>query len=936
FALENGKKILGIFDKLGLEAGVQRDKPRGTTWYLSANFRIGAMPGKNSDLDGVARHMVDLVRRDVDLVSQSYVKTDRTLYGIIYDDLKGYSYLYEQDKDSTLPEENSNETGATDKEQDTTSPDDSSANEQNEQDDIKRNLESFPPEVLEAIDEILEMLENKSNQDNPNNFPTVENNYLANGKKDTETNTDYINNFLVPTSAENPKTYVRHSYRARVQNRKNEKEADKKINDENSATQDSSAPKEQSIKKPISTAQETTPYNPMADIVEEIESFKSSNNEKTTFIPPTYPQIEDLNGASNHTQSTSVTDNDASIGNTTRNEYIEIKYIHNENETSVVIPDLYSQNQTTSGNNNGVIFTPGTSAISGSSDSYPPTPNIIIPIPSTVKKLAKKIVSVMDGASKIIGSAAIDATKNTLTDGVLFTAEKGTDKAASYVGDYISDKACDKANEAIETISEIPQNIADTAGEIKDSFCDTAKTVSWAGKTAYKIAKPIVETAVRIGKPVVEYSSKAAWNVTKKIATTSGNFVTTKARDKANEAIETISEIPQNIVDGAGEIKDSFYNTAKTVGWAGKTTYKIAKPIVKTAVWIGKPIVKYSSKAAWNVTKKIATTSGNFIANKAYYKANEATDAIYEIPQNIADEAHEISDSFVGTANTIKNTANVAYKATKFGSKIAYSIGKPVAKYSSKAAWYITKKTASATGKFFANKAHDKANEAIDAIYEIPQNITDGTSEIKDSFYNTARTIKNTGKMAYKIAGATTLVGKTAIKYGYKAATWTSKKTINNLFTKDCCDNDPKENTFDKIDTKIHEAINTTAKNTLKLGIKTIGWTGKTVIKSSFWTIKKTGRFLINALEIMAPSSYDDNWDTLYPQNNIIPEKNLNNPDQEITLFNPMGEIVEHTTDHNQNPGPAEEFAKIEVPKAQISNLYNYIVKTIISDIKLT
>ena len=67
--LKDGKRILEIFDKLGLETGVQRDVPRGTSWYLSANFRVGLLPNKHANLQGVARHMVDLVRRDVDIVS---------------------------------------------------------------------------------------------------------------------------------------------------------------------------------------------------------------------------------------------------------------------------------------------------------------------------------------------------------------------------------------------------------------------------------------------------------------------------------------------------------------------------------------------------------------------------------------------------------------------------------------------------------------------------------------------------------------------------------------------------------------------------------------------------------------------------------------------------------------------------------------------------
>lgn len=69
WSLNNGRRILGIFDKVGLETGVQHDKPRGVTWYLSANVRIGWLFDKKSVLDGISRHMIDPVRRDIDVVS---------------------------------------------------------------------------------------------------------------------------------------------------------------------------------------------------------------------------------------------------------------------------------------------------------------------------------------------------------------------------------------------------------------------------------------------------------------------------------------------------------------------------------------------------------------------------------------------------------------------------------------------------------------------------------------------------------------------------------------------------------------------------------------------------------------------------------------------------------------------------------------------------
>jgi hypothetical protein len=77
WALEN-RKILNIFDKLGVEFGVQRDNPRGTTYYTNVNLRIG-LSKQTNQLKGVARHMVDLVRRDPDIVTIDNTVQEREL-----------------------------------------------------------------------------------------------------------------------------------------------------------------------------------------------------------------------------------------------------------------------------------------------------------------------------------------------------------------------------------------------------------------------------------------------------------------------------------------------------------------------------------------------------------------------------------------------------------------------------------------------------------------------------------------------------------------------------------------------------------------------------------------------------------------------------------------------------------------------------------------
>ena len=80
WSLDSGKRVFGVFDKFGLEAGVQKDNVRGTTCYLGANIRVGLLPNYGSNLQGAARHMVDLVRRDVDIVSSPSVVAERSIF----------------------------------------------------------------------------------------------------------------------------------------------------------------------------------------------------------------------------------------------------------------------------------------------------------------------------------------------------------------------------------------------------------------------------------------------------------------------------------------------------------------------------------------------------------------------------------------------------------------------------------------------------------------------------------------------------------------------------------------------------------------------------------------------------------------------------------------------------------------------------------------
>lgn len=77
---ENGR-ILGVLDGVGVEIGAQHDKPRGSTAYIGIKFKLGLTDlGKNSNISGFERHMVDLVRRDPDIVIGKSTKPEQKFY----------------------------------------------------------------------------------------------------------------------------------------------------------------------------------------------------------------------------------------------------------------------------------------------------------------------------------------------------------------------------------------------------------------------------------------------------------------------------------------------------------------------------------------------------------------------------------------------------------------------------------------------------------------------------------------------------------------------------------------------------------------------------------------------------------------------------------------------------------------------------------------
>ena len=64
----NQRKMLRVFDKAGVEFGMQYDKPRGVNNYIGLKLTVGLNALDQTSPRGFDRHMIELVRRDPDIV----------------------------------------------------------------------------------------------------------------------------------------------------------------------------------------------------------------------------------------------------------------------------------------------------------------------------------------------------------------------------------------------------------------------------------------------------------------------------------------------------------------------------------------------------------------------------------------------------------------------------------------------------------------------------------------------------------------------------------------------------------------------------------------------------------------------------------------------------------------------------------------------------
>ncbi len=64
--------LVGLLQRITLQAQVQHDNPRGTTWYSGLSLTFHLVGGSYPEMEGVERHMVDPIRRDKDIITEHY------------------------------------------------------------------------------------------------------------------------------------------------------------------------------------------------------------------------------------------------------------------------------------------------------------------------------------------------------------------------------------------------------------------------------------------------------------------------------------------------------------------------------------------------------------------------------------------------------------------------------------------------------------------------------------------------------------------------------------------------------------------------------------------------------------------------------------------------------------------------------------------------
>jgi len=72
FYRSNTHRLLRLFDRIRLEGLISHDSVRGTSWLAGIRFSFGLSAHATNPTIGVARHMVDPIRRDLNVISNNF------------------------------------------------------------------------------------------------------------------------------------------------------------------------------------------------------------------------------------------------------------------------------------------------------------------------------------------------------------------------------------------------------------------------------------------------------------------------------------------------------------------------------------------------------------------------------------------------------------------------------------------------------------------------------------------------------------------------------------------------------------------------------------------------------------------------------------------------------------------------------------------------
>jgi len=73
------RRLLGVFDRIALEAQITYDHIRKTDWYTGVRFSINLGRNATHQLSRQEQHLVDTIRRDINIIDREYTEPNPQL-----------------------------------------------------------------------------------------------------------------------------------------------------------------------------------------------------------------------------------------------------------------------------------------------------------------------------------------------------------------------------------------------------------------------------------------------------------------------------------------------------------------------------------------------------------------------------------------------------------------------------------------------------------------------------------------------------------------------------------------------------------------------------------------------------------------------------------------------------------------------------------------